>query len=62
MEGLSSDAAFARINAALDRIEAAASAARPVGDEALAARHEHLRAAVADSLRAMDQLINGAAP
>ena len=62
MEGLSSDAAFARINAALDRIEAAASLGRPVGDEALAARHEQLRTAVANSLRAMDQLIDGETP
>jgi hypothetical protein len=56
MEGQTPDAAFERINAALARIEAAAVRARP-DDEHLAARHAHLRAAVADSLRALDGLI-----
>jgi hypothetical protein len=62
MEGHSPEAALARIYAALDRIEGAAASARPAGDAELAARHDHLRNAVAESLTAMDALIAGAQP
>ncbi len=61
MEGHSPEAALERIDAALARIEAAAARARPINehpaDEQLAARHAQLRAAVAESLRALDGLI-----
>ena len=60
MEGHSPEAALARIDAALARIEAAADRPR-MADSALAARHEQLRSAVAESLRALDGLI-GAQP
>jgi hypothetical protein len=61
MEGASIENALARIEAALTRVEQAAS--RPaVPDTDLAARHEHLRAAVALSLRQLDSLIAGGGP
>ncbi len=63
MEGHTPEAALERIDAALARIEAAAARARRnpehPADEQLTARHEQLRAAVADSLRSLDGLIEG---
>lgn len=64
MDGDPSDMAFARIEAALARIEAAARNPRASGggDELarLQQRHDRLRAAVQDSLIQLDQLIEGA--
>ena len=62
MEGPSAEFALTRIDAALARIEAAAS--RPhapdhANESELAARHERLRAAVAETLRDLDGLIGG---
>jgi hypothetical protein len=64
MEGERTSRAMARIEAALDRIEAAAR--QPVGHhqggdfEELRHRHERLRAAVQDGLEQLDALIEGA--
>jgi hypothetical protein len=58
MEGASIDQVLGRIEAALTRIEHAASN-RPQADRELAARHESLRAAVAQSLRQLDALLVG---
>jgi hypothetical protein len=61
MNGDRTEAALARIDAALTRIESAAQTPRavePVGD--LAARHARLKSAVAESLRQIDTLIEGA--
>ncbi|MDR2857988.1 MAG: hypothetical protein LBV50_09085 [Novosphingobium sp.] len=56
MEGASVEKALDRMEAALTRIENAASrAAAP--DRDLAARHERLRAAVAQSLGRLDMLL-----
>ena len=64
MDADRSKAAMARIEAALARIEGAARAPRANGGGAdlaeLQSRHEHLRAAVQDSLEQLDQLIEGA--
>jgi hypothetical protein len=60
MEGSSPESALARIDAALARIEAVAARPRAAGDATdseLAAKHDRLRAAVADSLRQLDGLI-----
>jgi hypothetical protein len=62
MDGSSTESALARIDAALARIEAAASRPRDAGassDGELAAKHDRLRAAVAQSLRQIDGLIAG---
>jgi hypothetical protein len=56
MEGASMEKALGRIEAALTRIENAASRA-PKPDEDLAARHERLRAAVTQSLQQLDSLL-----
>jgi hypothetical protein len=56
MEGASIELALDRIDAALIRLEDAASRA-PAPDPALAARHETLRAAVSQSLRQLDELL-----
>lgn len=58
MEGASIEKALGRIEAALTRIERAASLA-PKADHDLAARHERLREAVSLSLRQLDTLIGG---
>lgn len=65
MSGERSSRALARIEVALERIEAATRrGARPgASSEELAdlrTRHEQLRAAVSDSLAELDQLIEGA--
>jgi len=65
MSGDRSNRALARIEAALERIEAA-TRNRPYGaagsDELadLQSRHEHLRSVVTGSLAELDQLIAGA--
>jgi hypothetical protein len=61
MEGASMENALDRIEAALARVEQAARAPAPTlaPDADLAARHERLRAAVAQSLRQLDGLIAG---
>jgi hypothetical protein len=56
MDGASLDRMFERIDAALRRIEAAASRPAPA-DSKLVARHEQLRAAAAQTLRQIDALI-----
>jgi hypothetical protein len=58
MEGASVDHALDRIEAALIRLEEAASRA-PKPDQALVDRHDALRAAVSDSLRQLDDLLDG---
>ncbi len=65
MSGERSSRALARIEAALERIQAATRnrAAVPASSDELAdlqLRHERLRAAVTDSLSELDQLIEGA--
>jgi hypothetical protein len=65
MSGERSSRALARIEAALERIEAATrdgkTATVSSGElAALQMRHERLRAAVTDSLTELDQLIEGA--
>ena len=65
MSGDRSSRALARIEAALERIEAATRnrAHRAASSDELAdlrSRHERLRAAVTDSLAELDQLIEGA--
>jgi hypothetical protein len=64
MSGDRTNRALARIEAALERIEAAARRRpEPVNAAELAelqARHGRLRAAVTDSLAELDQLIAGA--
>ncbi len=65
MSGDRSSRALARIEAALERIEAATrrGARDSAGSEELAdlrTRHDRLRAAVTDSLAELDQLIEGA--
>lgn len=60
MDGSSSESALARIDAAIARLEAVAArprAAGESGDSELAAKHDRLRAAVAQSLRQIDGLI-----
>ncbi|MBW8783389.1 MAG: hypothetical protein JF593_01920 [Novosphingobium sp.] len=57
MTGGGADSALARIEAALQRIEAAARQPRG-GDPALAARHERLRATVAGAIQRLDALIS----
>lgn len=67
MEDTRSSRALARIEQALERIEASARQPKPVstplsGDtdlEQLRSRHNRLRAAVQDSLGQLDQLIEG---
>lgn len=66
MEDNRSSRALARIEHALERIEAAArqpeASLTPPNDaaiELLQARHDRLRTAVQDSLRQLDQLIEG---
>ncbi|MCW1431133.1 hypothetical protein [Novosphingobium sp. JCM 18896] len=58
MEGASIEKALGRIEAALTRIERAASTA-PKADQELAARHERLREAVTLSLHQLDSLLTG---
>ena len=58
MDRAPTDAALARIAAALARIERAA-AARPQGDDGLGDRYDRLRAAANDTLRELDALIEG---
>jgi len=64
MEADRSKAAQARIEAALERIEAAARAPRGAASSddlaQLQARHGRLKAAVQESLDQLDQLIEGA--
>lgn len=65
MNGERSSRALARIEAALERIQAATrrGASNSAGSEELTdllTRHEKLRAAVTDSLAELDQLIEGA--
>ena len=65
MSGERSSRALARIEAALERIEAATRRGAQVGASSeeladLRSRHEKLRAAVTDSLAELDQLIEGA--
>ena len=56
MNGAALDQIFDRMDAALARIEAAAS--RPAsGDSELASKNEQLRAAAAQTLRQLDALI-----
>jgi len=60
MVGDQIEQALARVEAALDRLEAAARAPRPsdpAADPMLAERHERLRTAVSQSLRQLDGLI-----
>ena len=61
MSGAQTDQTLVRLDAAITRIEAALTrpVLRPVAeaDQALAARHETLRQAVAESLRDLDGLI-----
>ena len=60
MDGSTPESALARIDAALARLEAVAARPRASGGAAdgdLARRHEHLRTAVAQSLRQLDGLI-----
>jgi hypothetical protein len=61
MEGASIEKALGRIEAALARVENAASR-EPMADQELAARHERLRTAVAQSLRQLDTLLAGQVP
>jgi hypothetical protein len=61
MEGASIENALGRIEAALTRIENAASR-RPHADPELADRHERLRTAVGQSLRQLDALLGGQRP
>ncbi len=56
MSGSEIQDAFARIDAALARIETAAAQA-PRADGELAARHERLRSAASQTLRQLDALI-----
>jgi hypothetical protein len=58
MEGASIELALDRIEAALARIENAASRDATSQDD-LAERHQRLRAAVAQSLRQLDGLLGG---
>jgi hypothetical protein len=58
MEGASIEKALERIEAALTRIENAASSVSIPNDE-LAERHARLRAAVAQSLQQLDGLLAG---
>lgn len=65
MSGDRSSRALARIEAALERIEAATRRGAQAGASSeeladLRMRHDKLRAAVADSLAELDQLIEGA--
>lgn len=65
MSGERSSRALARIEAALERIEAATRRGAQSGASSeeladLRTRHEQLRAAVSDSLAELDQLIEGA--
>jgi len=56
MDGGSVENALDRIEAALARIESAAT--RPIqAEQALRARHERLRTAVTQSLRQLDELL-----
>ena len=69
MEGASIEAAVARIESALTRLnDAAVRQAERVAtsqttptDDGLAERHERLREAVSSSLRQLDSLLRGAA-
>ena len=56
MEGASIEKALGRIEAALTRIETAASQTA-MQDEGLAERHDRLRAAVTQSLQQLDRLL-----
>jgi hypothetical protein len=58
MEGASIDKALGRIEAALTRIENAASRTE-MQDQDLAERHDRLRAAVTQSLQQLDTLLSG---
>ena len=58
MEGASIEKALERIEAALTRVEHAASR-EPMADHELAARHERLRTAVTQSLQQLDTLLAG---
>ena len=62
MEGSSPETALARIDAAIARLEAAAStgtAAPGMSDSILAVRHQALRTAVSHALGQLDGLIAG---
>jgi hypothetical protein len=61
MEGASIEKALGRIEAALTRVENAASR-EPRADHELAARHERLRVAVTQSLEQLDGLLAGQVP
>ncbi len=56
MDGAALNLIFDRIDAALARIDAAASRA-PQGNDQLSVRHEQLRAAAAQTLRQLDVMI-----
>jgi hypothetical protein len=58
MEGASMKTALERIEAALTRIENAASR-EPISQGELAERHARLRAAVTQSLQQLDDLLSG---
>jgi 2-methylisocitrate lyase-like PEP mutase family enzyme len=61
MNGDQAEAALARIEAALARIEAAA-ARRKQAQADLAARHDALKSAVAETLGDLDELIGSSSP